>query len=177
VASTLGAYLPTPVRLAWPNDVVVAAPPSAPAVPGWGRWRKVAGILLQATGGANGPAAIVLGIGVNVTQTQGHLPVPWAGSLRTVGAGQLDRTALAVALLTDLARNYTMWAAGEPHLRALAEARCVSVGGDVVAHLPDGAELSGRGLALDDDGALVLRTPTGPHRITAGDIRTVRWTV
>ncbi|MDR0944574.1 MAG: hypothetical protein LBM66_00180, partial [Bifidobacteriaceae bacterium] len=72
-----------PLGLAWPNDVVadLAARGAAP-VPGFGRTRKLAGILCQTVplpGG--GVPAVVIGIGLNVSQTTAELPVPSATSL------------------------------------------------------------------------------------------------
>src|SRR5690606_9261441 len=103
-------------RLKWPNDVMLpatgdepSAPDGAPAapptdhVPGWGSPRKVGGILAellpQAPAGTSGPT-VVLGIGVNVSQTAAELPVPDATSLLIAGARPVDRTALLHAVLT-----------------------------------------------------------------------------
>ncbi|HWH05344.1 MAG TPA: biotin--[acetyl-CoA-carboxylase] ligase, partial [Gaiellaceae bacterium] len=71
----------------WPNDVVVAR-------------RKVAGMLAELRDGA-----VVLGIGINVGQTETQLPpgakVP-AGSLRTVTGRAYEREAVLAALLARL---------------------------------------------------------------------------
>jgi BirA family biotin operon repressor/biotin-[acetyl-CoA-carboxylase] ligase len=84
-------------RLKWPNDVVaVGADDVAEQVPGWGTLKKLAGILCEAHGDA-----VVAGIGINVSQTAGELPVPHAASLASLGATHLDR----VALLESLARH------------------------------------------------------------------------
>jgi BirA family biotin operon repressor/biotin-[acetyl-CoA-carboxylase] ligase len=180
----LAAFVPSVPRVVWPNDVVVAAPPAglAPALhdpPGWGRWRKIAGILVQAaphTGAekGGGRAAIVLGVGVNVTQTPRALPVPWATSVRAASGQCPDRTLVAAALLTAVASHYEAWGRGEPHLRPMVEARCLSVGQDVAVEQPGGASLTGRGICLDDDGALVLATPAGRRAVVAGDARALR---
>ena len=111
------------VRTKWPNDVVALpadAPAGAPArprpvadVPGWGRSRKVAGILCELVPGcaegcpgdddgagrtsARGDRedremiraavpAVVVGVGVNLAQGADDLPVPWAASLAGLGA-------------------------------------------------------------------------------------------
>lgn len=111
------------VRTKWPNDVVALpadAPAGAPArprpvadVPGWGRSRKVAGILCELVPGCaeGGPGdddgagrtgargdredremiraavpAVVVGVGVNLAQGADDLPVPWAASLAGLGA-------------------------------------------------------------------------------------------
>ena len=105
--------LPWRARTKWPNDVVVepltddnsrangagGSGGGEAEVPGWGRSRKISGILAElipAPGGAPGarpPASreaapvIIVGIGVNTGQSPQELPVPWAASLRSLGAG------------------------------------------------------------------------------------------
>ncbi|MDR1151064.1 MAG: biotin--[acetyl-CoA-carboxylase] ligase [Bifidobacteriaceae bacterium] len=179
-----------------------AAPDRGAQVPGWGHMRKLAGILAQVppprvgqgtppldpfqppalpgipsrqvNGLRDGRDAIVLGIGINVTQGARDLPVPWAASLRTAGAPGADRTDVAIAVLRALARHYAAWEAGDPTLRPAIEARCLSVGEDVEATLPGGTCLRGRGLALDDDGALIIASTCGIRGVSAADVRTVR---
>ncbi|MDR1295092.1 MAG: biotin--[acetyl-CoA-carboxylase] ligase family protein [Bifidobacteriaceae bacterium] len=199
----LAPFVPTRPRMVWPNDVVVRIGPAAPGqpvdVPGWGAMRKVAGILTevcarphpgkamapsgdtsriprpqQLFGNREGRGAIVLGIGINVTQDAHHLPVPWAASLRTAGAPGADRNEVAIATLMALARHYAAWEAGDPTLRPAIEARCVSVGDDVEAWAGGGARLRGRGLTLDDDGALVIATTCGNRAVSAADVRKIR---
>jgi BirA family biotin operon repressor/biotin-[acetyl-CoA-carboxylase] ligase len=93
VADALERTINLSVQLKWPNDVML-------------RRRKVAGCLAEARDGA-----IVLGIGVNVNQTQGQLP-PEAGSLRTLTGREWDREALLTALLEDLSTRYSEWLGG-----------------------------------------------------------------
>ena len=99
--------LPWRVGTKWPNDVVALPddPAAVPAVPGWAGTRKIAGVLSElvmpeaAAGGVArflAPDAVpadrdeapmvILGVGVNIGQAAEELPVPWAGSLRTLGA-------------------------------------------------------------------------------------------
>jgi BirA family biotin operon repressor/biotin-[acetyl-CoA-carboxylase] ligase len=207
VARAVSPALPRPARLAWPNDVVVIVPnpesrgeerpegqvvPDDEAgsntnlgVPGWGRWRKVAGLLAQsetrfAAGAPVGPSpalepgAIVLGVGVNVAQEAAQLPVPWATSLGVSGPSGPDRTDVAIAVLSALASYYAAWVRGERWLRPLIEACCVSIGQDVEVVGLGGTRMRGRGVRLDDDGALVLSTPAGERRVTSGDVRSLR---
>ena len=72
--------------LKWPNDVLVPDAGASP-VPGWGRDRKVAGVLgeLVPGGPPDEPPAAVVGIGVNVAQEVDDLPVPHATSLAALG--------------------------------------------------------------------------------------------
>lgn len=81
----------------FPNDVLISG-------------RKVAGILAEASGGR-----VVLGIGVNVNQTEEQLPVetPMSPtSLRLESGEAIDRAQLLVAILAQLERAYDAWIRG-----------------------------------------------------------------
>jgi BirA family biotin operon repressor/biotin-[acetyl-CoA-carboxylase] ligase len=69
--------------------------------------KKVAGILAEAT-----PGRVVLGIGVNVNQTQTELPrdtVKPPTSLLVETGREHDRDALLAAILAELERAYDLW--------------------------------------------------------------------
>jgi BirA family biotin operon repressor/biotin-[acetyl-CoA-carboxylase] ligase len=86
------AGLETEVK--FPNDVLV-------------RGRKVAGILAEASEGR-----VVLGIGVNVSQSADDLPAESrtpATSLLLETGREVDRAELFVALLDRLERRYDEW--------------------------------------------------------------------
>lgn len=166
----------------WPNDVLVPAADRAD-LPGWGRYRKVVGVLAEvAPGGGAGTAgaAVVLGIGVNVGQEPDELPVPSATSLRAAGAPHADRTTVLVAIVRELAALVGRWraAAGDAALAGLdaeVAAACLTLGEVVRATLPDGTELRGTAERIAADGALVVRDAAGvAHVLLAGDVRHVR---
>jgi BirA family transcriptional regulator, biotin operon repressor / biotin---[acetyl-CoA-carboxylase] ligase len=93
VADALERTLGLSVQIKWPNDVML-------------RRRKVAGCLAEARDGA-----VVLGIGVNIAQTQDELP-PNAGSIRTLtGRGWAGEDLLST-VLDDLGNRYDAWRAG-----------------------------------------------------------------
>ena len=199
--------LPWRVGTKWPNDVVALPddPAAVPAVPGWAGTRKIAGVLSElvmpeaAAGGAarvlaadavpadrDEAAMIILGIGVNIGQRAEELPVPWAGSLHTLGAvgaarGQAltDATeSVLMAIGHHLAQLVGQWedaggevdAAGGALGRRLREA-LTTLGEQVSFQAPDG-ELGG--LAIDVTPALVLRTQAGDTEVRAGDVTLVR---
>jgi len=90
IAETAG--LETKVK--FPNDVLV-------------RGRKVAGILAEASEGR-----VVLGVGVNVSQSAGELPAEPrtpATSLLLEAGREIDQAELLVALLDRLERRYDEW--------------------------------------------------------------------
>ncbi|GIG36353.1 biotin--[acetyl-CoA-carboxylase] ligase [Cellulomonas pakistanensis] len=162
--------------LKWPNDVLVPGADGAD-LPGWGRYRKAAGLLAEVAPGGD---AVVLGIGLNVAQRADELPVASATSLRAAGAAGVDRTALLVAVVREVDGVLAPWrdhggdvaAAG---LDAAVAGACLTLGAGVRATLPDGSELRGTAERIDADGALVLRDAAGSERVLlAGDVRHVR---
>ena len=71
--------------------------------------RKVAGVLVEMRAQPGAPHLAVAGIGVNVNQTPSHFPEELrdcATSLAIVLGGQVDRNALAIALLRSLDHLY-----------------------------------------------------------------------
>ena len=200
--------LPWRVGTKSPNDVVALPddPAAVPAVPGWAGTRKIAGVLSElvmpeaAAGGAARVLApdmvpadrdeapmVILGVGVNIGQAAEELPVPWAGSLRTLGAvgtgsGPADPEDAVEIVLTaighHLARLVGQWeevggnvdASGGALGRRLREA-LTTLGKQVSVQAPDG-EVGG--LAVDVTPALVLRTQAGDTEVRAGDVTLVR---
>lgn len=152
--------------LKWPNDVLVTV---------GGEERKTGGILAERVG----DDAVVIGIGLNVTLREEELPVPTAGSLALAGAEVTDRDPLLRAVLRSLADWYGEWlgAGGEPggsRLQSAYAAGCVTLGRTVRAELPGGETLTGRAVAVDDDGRLVVATGEGERAVGAGDVVHVR---
>ena len=151
--------------LKWPNDLLAAD------------GGKLAGLLAEAVAGES-PAAVVLGVGLNVSTTPEELP-DGGTSLLAQGAAATDRTALLTAFLHGLADRYRRWigALGDPIASGLARdylAWSGTVGATVAVTLPDGAVLHGLAEAVDWDGRLVVVTADGRVELAAGDVRHVR---
>jgi BirA family transcriptional regulator, biotin operon repressor / biotin---[acetyl-CoA-carboxylase] ligase len=158
-----------PVRLKWPNDLLVVAD---------NQELKLAGVLAEIVELGSG-AGVVIGLGLNVSQLAQELPIPAATSLRLAGATTTDRGMLTVALLRAIAGRYQTWqdAAGQARPGGLAAAyreRCLTIGRTVRVELP-GRTLHGQVEGIDDDGQLLLVDPTG-HRqaLAAADVVHVR---
>ncbi len=151
----------------WPNDVVVRV--DSDEVPGWGRWRKVAGILCEVVGDA-----VVAGTGVNVRQAVEELPVPHGASLRSLGceATRLDVLgALAEALRDATAR----WDCDPTRIRADVESVCATLGWEVAVDVGTGAPVTGTVVALGEDGSLIVESAAGRRTaVLAGDVRVRR---
>lgn len=150
--------------LKWPNDLLLGADRG-----------KGAGVLAENVG-----ASVVLGIGLNVAPVlAGVVPAPGGlkpTSLADQGANELDRTKLALSLLTELSDLEKSWRYynGDPHLSGLLDQyreHCSTLGQRVRVELGGGAELVGTGQDVAVDGTLVVRTDDGvDHSVSAGDV-------
>ncbi len=149
------------VALKWPNDVLL----------GTGQ-RKGAGILAQAGGGA-----VVIGIGLNVSQTADELPTAEATSLLLEGS-PLDRGELLVAVLGEISDRYLRLVALGGDARASGlhgeyVGACATLGREVsLTHA--GLPVRGTATGIDTTGALELATGSGALTVSAGDVSHVR---
>jgi BirA family biotin operon repressor/biotin-[acetyl-CoA-carboxylase] ligase len=167
-----------PAALKWPNDLLVAADSE---LEGWGAFRKIGGILTEVVALPPGhPPAVVIGVGINVSQSADQLPVPSATSLALAGAQHVDREAMLVALVAAQLEVAQRWrdSGGDARGSGLADevaAVCSTLGTVVRVELPGGGSVSGLAARLDDDGALVVVDDRGEaHRVLAGDVHHVR---
>lgn len=156
-----------PVQLKWPNDVV-AVTGSA-----FRSRRKLAGILAEASSGADAIHYIVLGFGINLRKSA--LPPELegrAGSLEGELGRQVDGGAVLAETLAALHRSTSgIEAAGSSHL--LAEWLRLSPsahGADIEWDGPDDVR-TGVSAGIDADGALRVATATGVERIVSGEVR------
>ncbi|MCZ7376904.1 biotin--[acetyl-CoA-carboxylase] ligase [Micromonospora sp. WMMC250] len=158
--------------LKWPNDLLIDD-------------AKCAGVLAEVVPGRapEEPAAIVLGIGLNVTLRADELPVNPTGlpatSLQLAGAAATDRDPLLRALLRSVAEWYDRWrsAGGDAVTSGLREAylaACSTVGREVRVLLPDGEVLTGSATGVDRDGQLQVTTATTTRTLAAGDVLHLR---
>ncbi len=154
----------TGAQLKWPNDILHDG-------------RKLGGILIDLRGEAAGPAYVVVGVGLNL-----RLPPESIESFRAQGIEAVDlamlgatprRSAFAAALVTELAlaleefgaRGFAAFAPEWREADALV-GRAVRV-----LHGEQAEEGVARG--VDDDGALLLDSGSGPQRVLSGEV-TVR---
>jgi BirA family biotin operon repressor/biotin-[acetyl-CoA-carboxylase] ligase len=143
------------VALKWPNDVQIGG-------------AKVAGLLPEAQCLGPDLAWVVLGAGLNLLEAPTDLPYP-ATDLRAQGVAVTPEQALD-AFLSQLAHWLRRWVEeGFAPVRAAWLARGKGIGRPVTVTLGDRQE---RGVfrGLDRDGAMMLSTPEGERRITAGDV-------
>jgi BirA family biotin operon repressor/biotin-[acetyl-CoA-carboxylase] ligase len=166
-----------PVTLKWPNDVIVESegvagedPPDRDA--GVRRWRKLAGILAEATTSGNALQFVIVGIGVNLRSADWPPDVAArATSLEALTGRLVDRDAVLVALLESLAeqRRRLLGGGGDALLdewRALSPS---SRGHRVHWAAPEGPRTAVTA-GIDAEGALLVETAAGGDRIVAGEL-------
>ena len=150
------------VALKWPNDLIVEAP---------GGWRKLAGILTETGIAGERLTYVVVGVGINVNVPHDVLPTlaPDATSLLAEMGREIDRAALLAAFLAGVERRYQALGEGtSPHPEWAG--RLATLGQPVRA-ITSGETITGVAESVDEDGALLLRTPDGTrHRFLAGDV-------
>jgi BirA family biotin operon repressor/biotin-[acetyl-CoA-carboxylase] ligase len=158
LVDALAATAGVDAGLKWPNDVLVQG-------------RKLAGILCEVapTGAHEGRIAIVLGLGVNLRVNA--YPDGAAGiSLHDVVERPPDAETLFRAWLDRLwVRLATVERGGITAI--VADWRAVAVGlGQAVTVSSSAGTLEGVAVDVEDDGALLVRSGDGVHRVLAGDV-------
>jgi BirA family biotin operon repressor/biotin-[acetyl-CoA-carboxylase] ligase len=160
-AAALDEVAGVPVRLKWPNDLVVVTAAGE---------RKLGGILAEAVWSGEHLDAVVVGLGLNVTWPA-ELPdelADLAVALNHLTDRPVDRSDLLEALLGRL----------EPLLVDLASddlieawrARSATLGRAVRVELASGEVVEGEAVDLTASGHLLVRTEGGTEEVLAGDV-------
>jgi BirA family biotin operon repressor/biotin-[acetyl-CoA-carboxylase] ligase len=168
VADGILAATGLPVQIKWPNDVVVEA--GTPV-----RRRKLAGILAEASTGADGVQYVILGFGINLRSAA--YPPELARAATSVES-ELGRSPDAGPVLAEtlaaLASRIGQLAARNtaPLLTRWRELAPSARGAVVEWDTPAGAR-SGISAGISDDGALLVRVGPQVERIISGELRWV----
>lgn len=145
----------------WPNDILI-------------RGRKVAGILTELSAELDRVKHVLLGIGVDVNLTAGELPIELRRSVTSLKAEtgkSVFRPALAVAILRELDADYARVCGGQFAGVAEEWARFCTTRGEEVTIVMGERRVRGRAEALDEAGALLVRTEHGHlERVIGGDV-------
>jgi BirA family biotin operon repressor/biotin-[acetyl-CoA-carboxylase] ligase len=152
-----------PVRLKWPNDLVVVDDNAL---------RKLGGVLIEG-GLQDGRTRAVIGFGLNLrmpADAATAIDQPWTDLHALLGAALPRRDAIAVALLAALADALDRFDADGlapflPRFEALDALRGARVSTTIA-----GRDAEGLVLGLDHDGALRLRTDDGEIALRAGEV-------
>ena len=163
VAVARGIQSQTPLlpQIKWPNDILLNG-------------RKVCGILTELSAELDRVHHVTLGIGLDVNQTKEELPPELraiATSLRLESGRSWPRADIALAILKELDSLYAQIGAGKfAKISDEWAARCTTLGERVRIRLGDRV-FRGTAEALDDEGALLIRTEHGRlERILGGDV-------
>lgn len=148
-------------KIKWPNDILING-------------RKVCGILTELRAEPDSVQYVILGIGVDVNLTAGEFPADLrklATSLKLEAGRAIPRADLASAILLELDRDYGRIRRHQfERVADEWEAQCATLGSHVTLQIGS-RTLQGRVEALDQDGALLLRTQHGRlERVLGGDI-------
>jgi BirA family transcriptional regulator, biotin operon repressor / biotin---[acetyl-CoA-carboxylase] ligase len=150
------------IALKWPNDLTVAD-------------RKLGGILIELRAEAQGPAYVVIGLGMNVALGKGaREQVEATGTLPTdleaAGADPAPRNAIVAELVNAIVEGLARFEREglRPFIAEWTEADALR-GRPVSVHSGD-ATLRGIARGIDASGALLVETPRGLQKVVAGEV-------
>lgn len=156
------------IRLKWPNDLLA------------GKEKKLGGILLETRLGADKFPFSVAGIGINVNMPKASFPADIARTATSVLAETRAKTNRCV-LIAAVCHEFDYWLSvlrkdGEKGVQKLLKAyRAISdtIGKKVSVQTGE-LKLEGTASGIDQEGRLLLRTASGPKRISAGEVQSLR---
>ena len=152
-----------PVALKWPNDLVSDG------------GAKLGGLLLETTIDGDVVTSAVIGIGINVNWSRAEMPpeiAAGATSLAELSGAQIDRASLLASLLDALDEELVAVEDGTSPVPRYREV-CATLGTHVGVETAEG-RIRGWATAIDESGALVVETASGPVALTSGEIVRVR---
>jgi BirA family biotin operon repressor/biotin-[acetyl-CoA-carboxylase] ligase len=148
-------------EIKWPNDLLIGG-------------KKVVGILTEMSAEVDRVRHVILGVGVDVNQDAAEFPPELqkvATSLKAEAGEAICRAELATEILRELDVDYARICGGKfSQVADEWETGCLTIGKNVSVQM--GARLiRGCAEALDDDGALLVRTEHGHlERVIGGDV-------
>jgi BirA family biotin operon repressor/biotin-[acetyl-CoA-carboxylase] ligase len=157
VAEALPASLEAGIK--WPNDILVSG-------------SKVAGVLAEMV---TEPPAGILGIGINLNMEEeefsADLRRPGTSLMVLCGGQEQNRRQFLQRLLEHLDTWRSRLHDTPEKLVERFTQRCLTLHKRVEVSLPGEAPFSGQAVAIDPDGALLVRDASGTtHRVEAGDV-------
>jgi BirA family biotin operon repressor/biotin-[acetyl-CoA-carboxylase] ligase len=161
VADAMQADYGVRSKIKWPNDVMV-------------RGRKLCGILTEAEFAGSKVSFVILGVGINVLGKVTDFPAELseiATTLQTEAGGAVSRSDVLVSVIHSIeARYLEVCKKGFPSLKDDLLERSTLIG--KLARVQTGNGLvEGVAVAIDDRGALVLRSESGVmRRVVAGEV-------
>jgi BirA family biotin operon repressor/biotin-[acetyl-CoA-carboxylase] ligase len=145
------------LAIKWPNDILIDG-------------KKLSGILIEAENLPDGRHAVVIGCGINIAHRPDN-PLYPSITLSEAGAATSPENLFA-HLMQELAEVLSVWDEGRGVATVVQawKRHVKGIGSPITVNLPD-RSISGTFSAIEDDGLLQLRLPTGElMRIASGDV-------
>jgi BirA family biotin operon repressor/biotin-[acetyl-CoA-carboxylase] ligase len=164
VAEGIRAACALPVLIKWPNDIVTGEPRAR---------RKLAGILAEASTGADGLQYVILGLGINL-RPAAYPPelADRATALETELGRAVDTGLVLVETLAVFRALFDRLAAGDPeHVLARWRELAPSSRGAIVEWTTPAGERRGTSAGIDNAGALLVKVGSHLERIISGELR------
>jgi len=147
------------VSLKWPNDLLLNN-------------KKLAGILVEASGDSNDSSFLNIGIGINWDMQTSHtdeIDQPWANlrSQLNTDISRSDLLALILLQLDDVLGSYIE--SGFDSFRKEWSSHSAYFGKSVVLHTHQG-KVAGTEIGIDKAGAIKIKTADGEKRFFSGEV-------
>ena len=138
-----------PVLLKWPNDLMVSD-------------RKLGGILASTSDGG-----VVVGVGINVSLTDGEKPDERATSI----VMERDDSPAREFLIAEIVKRFAdLTTLEDSEFLERYKARSSTIGSRVRAEMVKGESIVGTAVGINATGALLITNDAGDHVLTAGDV-------
>ena len=142
----------------WPNDVLLDG-------------KKFCGILSEAVFKGNVLDSIIIGIGINVNQSDFPRELQLTATSLFISSGkEFDRFKVLASILEKLERNYALIQGGELNDVLQKWKKNTTMFGKEITINQNGCPITGIVERIDDDGGLILCTNKGEEKFLAGDI-------
>ncbi len=164
VAETLNEHSPKKVQIKWPNDILING-------------RKVSGVLTELSAEKNKINHVIVGIGINVKQSQIDFPPNFraaATSLTCETGNEVSRVELLKQLLFCFEKEYLRYKKGQlakslPRIRKWS-----SLLNREVALRWNGATVTGRAVDIDLSGSLIIESAGNRMTVSSGEVTVVK---
>jgi BirA family transcriptional regulator, biotin operon repressor / biotin---[acetyl-CoA-carboxylase] ligase len=156
-ASSIQQQASVPVKLKWPNDILLNG-------------KKLAGILCECI--PNTPPAVIVGIGINLNQSTFPEEIQGiATSIKLETGNTLNRADLVLSLLENLDREYEEFLQEKKaHLLQRWTEKTDMFGKNMTVY-QKGKSLTGTATGLDHEGRLILQASDGEqHVFDSGEV-------
>lgn len=152
-ASALHQQASVPVKLKWPNDILLNG-------------KKLAGILCECIAAPDQSVAVIVGIGINLNHTQFPNDIQdIATSLKLETGKGVSHEAIALSLLQNLDSEYEEFLQGKRENLIRKWTERTDLFGKTITVSKKGKIIVGTALGLNPQGKLIIQTPEGEQQL------------